>query len=83
MQPLISRYNTRIYYRLKNFLPELLPKSRAAFNRIAAADGDEYAALIDAIKQAGIPLPEKPVYVEPVDPEPDYKGGHRKPFILF
>lgn len=83
MQPLISRYNTRIYYRLKIFLPELLPKSRAAFNRIAAADGDEYAALIDAIKQAGIPLPEKPVYVEPVDPEPDYKGGHRKPFILF
>ena len=84
MQPLISRYNTRIYFRLKNFLPELLPKSRAAFYRIAMADGDEYAALLEALKQAGIPLPEKPVYVEPADPEPDYNGKRRrKPFILF
>lgn len=83
VQPIISRYNTRIYFRLKNFFPELLPKSRAAFYRIVAANGQEYAVLIEALEQAGIPLPEKPTYIEPIDPEPDYNGGRRKPFILF
>lgn len=83
MQPLESRYRQRVYFRIKYFLPEYLPKSRSAFNRMAAENSEEYKALMQAVEASGIPLPEKPVYKEPIDPEPDYNGGHRKPLFVF
>ena len=80
MQPKISRYKMRVYFRIKYYLPEKLPKTKSAIYRLSE---EEFENLISVAECAGVPLPEKPVYKEPIDPEPDYNGGHRKPFFVF
>lgn len=80
MQPKISRYKMRVYFRIKYYLPEKLPKTKSALYRLSE---EEFENLVSAAEYAGVPLPEKPVYKEPIDPEPDYNGGHRKPFFVF
>ena len=72
-----------MFYRIKYYLPEYAPKSRNAYYRLKSDHPQEFAALMEIAEKSGIPLPTKPIYREPVDPEPDYKGGRKKPLLLF
>lgn len=72
-----------VYYRIKYLLPNDCPKSISAFSRIRNEGGTKYQELIIKVECAGFMVPDMqfPV-VEPDDPEPEYHGGRRKPFIF-
>lgn len=66
---------TRIYYRIKQTLPDMAPKSQNAFYRMKEQNAEEYQELIEKTKVMGVSIPTLKIITEPEDPSPSYTGG--------
>lgn len=72
-----------VYFHLKYLLPDDAPKSLSAFSRMKNECSEKYLILVEKAKNAGYVFPKMTVdFIDPKDPEPNYKGGHKKPLFL-
>lgn len=69
------RITRRVYYQLKQIIPNDIPKSMSAFSRMKNSNSAKYQDLVSKAEAKGFVFPNMTVeLVEPVDPEPDYNG---------
>ncbi len=72
------RITRRVYYQLKQIIPNDIPKSMSAFSRMKNSNSIKYQDLVSKAEAKGFVFPNMTVeLVEPVDPEPDYNGKRK------
>lgn len=72
-----------VYCRLKYLIPDDLPKSLGAFSKMKNANTEKYRKLVEKAELVGFKFPQMFVIIEePIDSDPSYSGGRRKPLLF-